>query len=164
ARSRSGVPYRSVAARAARDSTNGTWVIQAAVSRLDDDALLKRHRWVHGPILAAAFLACVVAGHAIARRGIRPVEEVAATARRIRSSTLDERIDTSRLPVELRTLGETFNEMLHRLEETFARLSRFSADIAHELRTPIQNLQGAAEVALRRSRSPEGYRAALESN
>src|SRR5207245_164854 len=77
---------------------------------------------------------------------------------------LDERIETHELPAELSALAETFNEMLHRLGEAFGRLSRFSADIAHELRTPIQNLQSQAEVGLRRSRSLDEYRGILESN
>jgi two-component system heavy metal sensor histidine kinase CusS len=59
--------------------------------------------------------------------------------------------------VEIRGLALAFNAMLERLEESFARMSRFSADIAHELRTPVNNIRGQAEVALARPRSPEEY-------
>ena len=52
------------------------------------------------------------------------------------------------MPAELADLADTFNDMLRRLEESFDRLSRFSADIAHELRTPLSNLRGQTEVAL----------------
>ena len=60
-------------------------------------------------------------------------------------------------PAELRVLANAFNAMLERLEESFARLSRFSADIAHELRTPVNNIRGEAEVTLARARTPEEY-------
>jgi two-component system heavy metal sensor histidine kinase CusS len=63
----------------------------------------------------------------------------------------------------LAALADTFNAMLDRLEESFRRLSQFSADLAHELRTPINNMRGEAEVALSRARSVEEYREALTS-
>jgi two-component system heavy metal sensor histidine kinase CusS len=66
-------------------------------------------------------------------------------------------------PRELQPLALAFDDMLHRLEDSFVRLSQFSADIAHELRTPIGNIRGEAEVALTRSRSPEEYREVIES-
>ncbi len=85
------------------------------------------------------------------------MKEVAETARRIGSSTLNERIHAEGYPVEIRVLALAFNAMLERLEESFARLSRFSADIAHELRTPVNNIRGEAEVTLARARTPEEY-------
>ena len=67
------------------------------------------------------------------------------------------------LPAELLALADTFNEMLDRLEESFGRLARFSTDIAHELRTPVNNLRGEVEVALGKPRGPEEYRDVLGS-
>src|SRR5262249_33654414 len=90
-------------------------------------------------------------------------EEITDTARRIRSTTLDKRLAASDLPAELAALADTFNEMLDRLEESFARLSQFSDDIAHELRTPVNNLRGEAEVALSKPRTVEEYRDTLGS-
>src|SRR5262249_7366571 len=87
----------------------------------------------------------------------------AETTRRIRSTTLHERVELAGLPAELSVLAGTFNEMLDRLEESFTRLARFSADIAHELRTPVNNLRGEAEVALGKARAPEEYREVLGS-
>ena len=55
-------------------------------------------------------------------------------------------------------------QMLERLEDSFTRLSQFSADLAHELRTPIANLRGESEVALTRPRTPEEYREVVESS
>src|SRR5207245_7684929 len=110
-----------------------------------------------------ALLVCALVGYQIARRGLRPVADITDMARRVRSTTLDKRIESSRLPAELSALASTFNEMLDRLEESFNRLARFSADIAHEVRTPVNNLRGEAEVALGQTRSPEQYREVLGS-
>jgi two-component system heavy metal sensor histidine kinase CusS len=103
-------------------------------------------------------------GYRIARHGIRPVEEIAATARRITSTNLRERIESEGYPSELASLAGTFNEMLGRLEESFESISRFTADIAHDLRTPVNNIRGEAEVALARPRTADEYRDVLESS
>jgi two-component system heavy metal sensor histidine kinase CusS len=104
-----------------------------------------------------------VAGYQIARQGIRPVEAMATTARHITSTNLRERILSEGYPFELASLANTFNQMLDRLEESFERISRFSADIAHDLRTPVNNIRGEAEVALARARSTDEYRDVIES-
>jgi two-component system heavy metal sensor histidine kinase CusS len=88
---------------------------------------------------------------------------MAATAGRISSTNLRERILAEGYPFELASLAGTFNQMLDRLEESFERISRFSADIAHDLRTPVNNIRGEAEVALARARTIDQYRDVLES-
>jgi two-component system heavy metal sensor histidine kinase CusS len=139
-------------------------VIQVAQDRTREEELLAGYRRSLWLVLALALGGCALIGYQVARRGLRPLQEIAATARRIRSSTLaDERLAPAGLPAELAELAVTLNAMLDRLEESFARLARFSADIAHELRTPVNNLRGEAEVALGRSRSPEEYREVLGS-
>src|SRR5439155_1687417 len=97
------------------------------------------------------------------RRGLTPIAEVSAMVARINAANLGERIETARMPAELAELTATFNAMLARLEDAFGRITRFSADIAHELRTPLQVLRGEAEVALAQARSPEEYRQVLGS-
>lgn len=138
--------------------------VQIAIDVSQEEELLARYRlWFWGILLATSALFPLV-GYRIARRGIRPVEEIAATARRITSTNLRERIGSEGYPSELASLAGTFNAMLERLEESFERLSRFSADIAHDLRTPVNNIRGEAEVALARSRTAEEYRDVLESS
>lgn len=152
-----GTPYRVVAARA------GEYVLQLALDRTYEGELLagyRRNLWL---VLGAALAACAVVGYVIARRGLRPVTEVSAMARRIQPTNLGERLVTPGLPGELLDVAHTFNAMLDRLEESFGRLARFSADIAHELRTPVNNLRGEVEVALGRPRTPEEYREVLGS-
>lgn len=137
--------------------------LQIAVGSAASQALLLRYRETLTLILAISIILCAVLGYVIARSGMRPIEGIAATAERIRSSTLHERLDLAGLPAELATLANTFNLMLDRLEHSFLQLSQFSADLAHELRTPIGNLRGELEVALSRPRSEESYREVLGS-
>jgi two-component system heavy metal sensor histidine kinase CusS len=153
-----GSTYRATLAVVPRDSTGrDPWTLQAAVDLTQEQEILGRQRvWVW-TVLAAALIVCPGAGFVIARRGTKPLRDVAETARHISSSTLNERIRAEGYPVEVRVLATAFNAMLERLEESFARLSRFSADIAHELRSPVNNLRGEAEVALARTRTPAEY-------
>jgi two-component system heavy metal sensor histidine kinase CusS len=138
--------------------------IQIAIDNSQEEALLRRYRLWFWAILAGTSVLFPLSGYRIARHGIRPVEEIAATARRITSTNLRERILAEGYPSELASLAGTFNQMLDRLEESFTRISRFSADIAHDLRTPVNNIRGEAEVALSRARSAEEYRDVLESS
>lgn len=163
-RTASGQSFRVLASRvAAGGATAPAYALQVALDRTAEEGLLARYRTGLWVVLAIAVAACGLAGHQIARRGLRPVRAIGATAARIRSTTLQERIDTAGLPAELFALAATFNEMLGRLELAFGRLTQFSADIAHELRTPVNNLRGEAEVALSQLRTPEEYREVLGS-
>lgn len=137
--------------------------LQIAIDVSQKEALLARFRFWFWGIFLATFILFPWIGYQIARRGIRPVQEMATTARHISSSNLRERIRLDGYPFELASLARTFNQMLDRLEESFERISRFSADIAHDLRTPVNNIRGEAEVALARSRSSDEYRDVIES-
>jgi two-component system heavy metal sensor histidine kinase CusS len=138
--------------------------IQIAIDISQEEELLSRYRFWFWAILLALSVLFPVAGYRIARHGIHPVEEIAATARRITSTNLRDRIRAEGYPLELASLAETFNEMLNRLEESFERISRFSADIAHDLRTPVNNIRGVVEVALERTRTVDEYHDVLESS
>jgi two-component system heavy metal sensor histidine kinase CusS len=83
--------------------------------------------------------------------------------KRVGPKRLHERLTPAAWPRELQPLASAFDAMLDRLEDSFRRLSQFSADLAHELRTPIANIRGESEVALTRSRTPEEYRHVVES-
>src|SRR5262249_8923070 len=131
--------------------------------RTPEAELLADYRRYLAAILGAALVACTLGGYRIARHGTLPVRTIAETARRIRPAHFGERIVTRGLPAELRELADTFTGMLDRSQDAFARLARFSADIAHELCTPVNNLRGEVEVALTRPRPPEEYRDVLGS-
>ncbi|MFW5453069.1 heavy metal sensor histidine kinase [Thioalkalivibrio sulfidiphilus] len=115
-----------------------------------------------GVALVAALAALL--GWLAARQGLAPLARVTTIARHLSPERLGERIPVGDAPAEVRELAEAFNGMLDRLEAAFRRLGEYSADIAHELRTPVSNLMTETEVALSRARSAEEYRDTLHSN
>jgi two-component system heavy metal sensor histidine kinase CusS len=138
-------------------------VIQVALDRTPEMDLIDRYRLTLWIVLATASVVSGLIGYYIAQRGVRPLQQITATAARIQANRLGERLRAERLPAELAELAGTFNDMLERLQESFDRLARFSADIAHELRTPVNNLRGEVEVTLAKPRSEEDYREVLGS-
>ncbi|WP_265534006.1 heavy metal sensor histidine kinase [Pseudomonas saponiphila] len=109
-------------------------------------------------------LATALLGAWAARSGLRPLRRMSAVAAGVSANSLTQRLPQEQMPAELAELASTFNAMLARLEESFQRLSAFSADIAHELRTPLSNLLTHTQVTLTRPRPLEDYREALHSN
>ncbi len=159
-----GRTFRVTSATAAVGSPpTGTDTIQIAIDVSQKEELLAHYRFWFWTILTGTSVLFPLIGYQVARHGIRPVEEMATTARHISSTNLRERIRAEGYPFELASLAGTFNEMLDRLEESFERISRFSADIAHDLRTPVNNIRGETEVALARPRTIDEYREVLGS-
>jgi two-component system heavy metal sensor histidine kinase CusS len=114
--------------------------------------------------ITAGILLTIVLGWVAARRGLAPVRQMADVAKGISASHLSDRLSSNSVPPELANLAIAFNEMLARLEGSFQRLSDFSSDLAHELRTPISNLMTQTQVALSKGRSADEYREVLYSN
>lgn len=114
--------------------------------------------------ISLAALTAALLGWWVAHHGLAPLRRVTRTARRLSPERLGERLAERDAPDEVRDLVDAFNGMLDRLEAAFRNLSDFSADIAHELRTPISNLRTQTEVALARMRSADEYRDVLASN
>lgn len=159
-----GRPFRITSAIAAVGSPpTSTDTVQIAIDVSQKEELLARYRFWFWTILTGTSVLFPLIGYQVARHGIRPVEEMATTARHISSTNLQERIRAEGYPFELASLAGTFNAMLDRLEESFERISRFSADIAHDLRTPVNNIRGETEVALARARNIDEYREVLGS-
>ncbi|MFJ3044804.1 heavy metal sensor histidine kinase [Herbaspirillum chlorophenolicum] len=100
----------------------------------------------------------------LVRRGLRPLRLMATQARKISASRLDTRLDIHAAPRELHEIMESFNAMLDRLHHSFERLTQFSSDLAHDLRTPLNNLLVQTQVALSKPRSLEEYQALLSSS
>ena len=114
--------------------------------------------------VAFAILLTGFLGWFAARRGLAPVRNIAQVAKGISATRLGDRLPRESVPAELTDLAASFNDMLGRLEDSFRRLSDFSSDLAHELRTPVSNLMTQTHVALSRPRSAEEYREILYSN
>ena len=113
---------------------------------------------------ALAALASGLLGWWAARRGLAPLRTMASRARTVTAHKLDERMPVEAVPVEMADLAATLNAMLARLQDDFRRLSEFSSDLAHELRTPITNLMTQTDVVLSQPRDAAKYREVLASN
>lgn len=109
-------------------------------------------------------LATALLGAWAVRSGLRPLRQMAEVAAGISAHSLTTRLDPASVPAELSDLVSAFNAMLARLEDAFQRLSAFSGDIAHELRTPLSNLLTQTQVTLAQPRDLATYREALHSN
>lgn len=109
-------------------------------------------------------LATALLGAWAARSGLRPLRQMSEIAASVSASSLTTRLPQNPMPQELAELTQAFNAMFSRLDDAFQRLSAFSADIAHELRTPLSNLLTHTQVTLTRPRSADDYREALLGN
>lgn len=124
-------------------------------------ASVRNATWA-GVVVAA--LAAALLGWFAAHRGLAPLRQVTETARKLSARQLAERLTIDDAPLEVREHVDAFNGMLARLEAAFQRLGDYSADIAHELRTPISNLMTQTQVALSRPRTLDEYQDILASN
>ncbi|MBM3105818.1 heavy metal sensor histidine kinase [Pseudomonas sp. V1] len=122
---------------------------------------LQRWFWI-GLIISTLVSAGL--GWFVARSGLRPLRQVTQMAASVSAKSLKERIPLAPVPLELQQLVSSFNAMLGRLDDAFVRLSNFSADIAHELRTPVSSLMTHTEVILSRKRDIDTYEDNLYSN
>nr|WP_315256412.1 heavy metal sensor histidine kinase [uncultured Duganella sp.] len=140
--------------------------VQVTLARERSDRL-KLLRGYAGDLLLAlgggALLATLL-GYAIVRHSMRQLRSVIAKANDISTSRMNTRLSVQDAPAELRELGAAFNAMLNRLEDGVQRLSGFAADLAHDMRTPLNTLMVETQVALSRARTAEEYQALLASN
>jgi signal transduction histidine kinase len=102
-----------------------------------------------------------LAGQAIAARALRPLKRMATRAEGITATNLHDRLDVPPSDDELGHMANVFNQLLQRLEESFTQLKRFTADAAHELRTPLASVRAMGEIALQAPRSAEAYKDTL---
>jgi two-component system, OmpR family, heavy metal sensor histidine kinase CusS len=142
---------------------HGTVLAALALELMQTREVVVRGWKIFALALVASAAMALLAGMLIARRIVRVAQRLGTAATRISARALHERLALEGAPRELRDSGIAFNHMLDRLEGSFKRLSEFSSDLAHDLRTPVNNLLGEAQVALSRPRSAAEYRAVLES-
>jgi two-component system heavy metal sensor histidine kinase CusS len=140
--------------------------VQITLARERSDRLKALRAYVADLLVAlcgGALLATAL-GYVVVRYSMRQFRSVIAKAGEIHASRLNTRLSVQDAPVELRQMGEAFNAMLDRLEDGVQRLSGFAADLAHDMRTPVNTLMVETQVALSRPRTAEEYQALLASN
>lgn len=158
-----GTPVRGIAIDSMlRDGSHVTVIVARNMS--DRWLLLDRYRErLYGAGFAGMALAFLMS-YLLVRESLKPLREIASSAGSVTVDKLDTRIKADHVPQELQALVSSLNAMLGGLERSFQRLSQFTADLAHDMRTPLGNLRGATEVALARPRSADEYQALLASN
>ena len=162
--------YRNATGRsflliAVTEVVNGQpYLVQIAQDCSDDSQFAQEFAVL---LLAVGACGAIVSGAiavGVTKRELRPLQQMAQAVERIDAKQLHARIPALGWPLELQPLAAAFNKMVARLESSFTRLSQFSADLAHEFRTPIGNMRGEAEVVLTKARMPNDYRAVIESS
>jgi heavy metal sensor kinase len=113
--------------------------------------------------IPAALLLALMGGYFLAGRALSPVQTITRKARDITADNLSERLPVKNPHDEIGRLAVVFNETLSRLEGSFEKLRRFTADASHELRTPLTSIRSVGEVALKESKEKKTYQAAIES-
>ena len=143
-------------------AVNGqTFHIRAAVNTEPFDQALDRFQHILEGTLPALVILASLTGYWLSGRALSPVKEIIRTARGIGVQDLAGRLTVPEPQDELRSLTETLNDMLARIESSVERITQFTADASHDLRTPVALIRSSAELALRRSRTEEEYRETL---
>lgn len=154
-------PFRVASRRAV--GPVGQFVVQAAEPLEGYRHNLTELLLVLVALVPAVLAVALAAGYFLARSALAPVDRLTSAAEGITASQLDRRVDVPPVDDELGRLARTFNNMIAGLQKSFEEMRRFTADAAHELRTPLAVLKTEAEVALRQPRSPEAYREVLQA-
>jgi two-component system heavy metal sensor histidine kinase CusS len=139
-------------------------IIQIALDVTSEERAISEKRKQLISIIILGIAGATGVGVIVARKALSPLQQITGVAEQITIERMSERIDPLRWPTELRRFAVAFNGMLNRLEDSFTRLTQSASNLAHELRTPINNLLGEADVALSRQRSPEEYQKIIESS
>ncbi|QHA88204.1 heavy metal sensor histidine kinase [Serratia rhizosphaerae] len=158
-----GVPIRLASALVKLEDGK---VLQISVAHVmaNEQKMLARYLWRVLAAVGMAFALIALLGYWVMRRELRPLRRMAAQAAAIAPSTLSTRLSVHGAPQELRQLIVSFNAMLDRINDGYQRLTQFSADLAHEIRTPVGALMGQCQVALYQPRSVEEYETLLSTN
>ncbi|MDU8459563.1 heavy metal sensor histidine kinase [Pseudomonas syringae group sp. J254-4] len=138
-------------------------LVRLSMDRESDSTLL--HAYLKSTFLILPVILLLVGFGAwwVVRRGLRPLGAFRKVTALISARDLSHRMKVKGMPDELRDLAHAVNFMLHRLDGDVQQLAQFSDDLAHELRSPMNNLMGKAQVTLSRPRPSEEYKQALES-
>ncbi|NQY26293.1 MAG: heavy metal sensor histidine kinase [Piscirickettsiaceae bacterium] len=140
------------------------YTITVAISTDFHQRFLSNFRFILWLMIVSSIVVMSIMSWLAVYYGLRPLRQIINQLSHISSNELSTRLDPDTVPSELSDLIRSFNELLERLDKEFERLSHFSDDIAHELRTPVTNLVTQTQVALSRARSNEEYQDVLYSN
>ena len=148
---------------AMRDSRSNPLLIRAISPRQAIDRDFQSYLWMFATLGPIAILAALIAGYVVAGHVLSPIQVITAKAKSISADCLNERLPVVNEFDEIGELSCTLNDTFDRLEKSVDSMKRFTSDAAHELRSPVAVMRTEAEIALRKPRSLEEYRAVVES-
>ncbi len=155
--SETGLPFKQVVL----SSESGN--VQDEIKNQERRHTLSQLRKLTFGALAVLFLTSLGIGYAVAGRVLRPIGQITAAARRIQATSLSDRIALTGPQDELKTLADTFDEMLERLDTSFTAQRQFVADASHELRNPLAVIRTNADVALQEEGVPAEVQTRIEA-
>jgi len=154
-----GALLRIVSAKAGPPDKTYTVQLASPLGQVFD--VIERLQWLLLLSIPLVLVLATIGGYWMSRRALAPVDAITTTARSISEHSLSRRLASLETGDELQRLAETFNQMMDRLEGAFKRITQFTADASHELRTPTALIRTTAELSLRRDRDNAEYREAL---
>jgi heavy metal sensor kinase len=157
-----GLPIRVMALSMVFDGV--AYTIQMGVSMQNEYAVNRQFGWLLLASIPVVVLLASMGGYLMSRRALEPVDKITEDARLIGARNISQRLAVPAARDELQRLSLTLNDMMDRLESVFRRVTEFTADASHELRTPIGVIRSTAEFALMSPRDGETYRMALRDN
>jgi two-component system, OmpR family, heavy metal sensor histidine kinase CusS len=156
-------PSRCIYADATLPSGEGIRIVLAHVAT-ERHSLLRSYQQDVWLAIAVGAILMGTLGYAITKRGLAPVKTIGRQTSKIEAHSLNERLDIAAGPIELQEIAVSVNRMLDRLERAFMRLSQFSSDLAHDMRTPLANVISSSQITLSRTRTKEEYEILIDSN
>jgi two-component system, OmpR family, heavy metal sensor histidine kinase CusS len=157
-----GVPVRVLTERTVIDGA--AYGFQLAAPMDHSFTVLSRFGWLLLASIPVLVALASIGGYVMSQRALAPIHTITEEARLITAENLSRRLAVPAARDELQRLSLTLNEMIDRLQHSFLRITHFTADASHELRTPVSLIRSTAELALMESRNEEAYRAALRDN
>jgi two-component system, OmpR family, heavy metal sensor histidine kinase CusS len=143
------------------ESAGSVFDVQVAIPLDESRAIMQSFRELLLLLIPAVLTVSCLGGYWLSSRALRPVDKITRVARSIGVHNLSQRVAVPQTGDEIARMAQTWNEVLDRLETSVGRIRQFTSDASHELRTPLALIRATAELALRRDRDPDDYRASL---
>lgn len=140
------------------------WRLEIGMDLTEHDDLASGYRTYLLLFAFGAFVFAIPSSFIVVRRGLKPLNDLSGSIKSITHSRLNTRLDLTRFPQEMHSVVESVNGMMARLDNAFQRMSHYSGNLAHELRTPINNLMLEAEITLSQARTPQEYQDIVASS
>lgn len=145
------------------DGEERRYILQLALSLQEVHTTLRDLSFIFAVLFPVLLVILSVLGYVFMKRAFSPVKKMVAVTKSITAEDLSLRLDPLDSRDEIGELAGTLNDMIARLEQSFAQIKQFSGDVSHELKTPLTELKCNAEVALRRERTKEEYQQVLKN-